>query len=460
MLALSLISLLPGALAIQFPLSEGLSERSSASDTNVPDLDYWTELADSQGRSLCYLEPDPDGGDDAPAIADALNDECRQKSIVVLPGPVYNINSTMNTTDLEDVVINQYGRLLWTPQSDYWLSVSMPVGFQNQSTVWYFGGSQVVWDGHGVGTLDGNGQTWYDWDKSQGNLAHRPMNVNYRWFSDSIVKNLRFVQSQMWTMAIMYSRNLLLEDIYVNNTSTSEWSTLNTDGADTLYSDNITFSRWSVTNGDDGIALKGNSSNIFVYDSEFWDGQGIAIGSLGQYLGAYEYVDNFYARNLTLHNTARAMYLKTWPGNQNGYPPNGGGGGKGYARNIVMEDIKLDKNRAEPFWITQCENYEGHSLQDCDSSEYHFSDVVWKDISGTTVSDVVRAGWFICSHAAGGCSNLTVEDFAVRPDGSDDILDKWHCHNVTSHTGFVCENSTTVIPDASSKRYTDGVRLF
>lgn len=89
-------------------------------------------------------------------------------------------------------------------------------------------------------------------------------------------------------MTVSYSSNILLEDIYVNSTSNSEWSTLNTDGADTWRSDNITFRRWSVTNGDDAVALKGNSSNIFVYDSEFWDSTGLAIGSMGQYEGEYE----------------------------------------------------------------------------------------------------------------------------------------------------------------------------
>lgn len=39
----------------------------------------------------------------------------------------------------------------------------MPIGYQNQSTVWYLGGDNISFNGHGTGTLDGNGQVWYDY---------------------------------------------------------------------------------------------------------------------------------------------------------------------------------------------------------------------------------------------------------------------------------------------------------
>ena len=138
---------------------------------------------------------------------------------------------------------------------------------------------------------------------------------------------MRFVQSQMWTMAVTYSQHLEFNDIYVNNTSTSKWSTLNTDGIDTIYSDDITLRRWHIKSGDDAVALKGNSSNVRVFDTEIFGGQGFAIGSVGQYKDQYEYVTNFTASNVTLRDTTYAIYLKTWGGHSKGYPPNGGGGG-------------------------------------------------------------------------------------------------------------------------------------
>ncbi|KAK7408313.1 hypothetical protein QQX98_009515 [Neonectria punicea] len=434
MLSLSILALLStaSALGLEHPLT--LSQRAS----DVPDIEHWKEVAESQGRELCYLTPDPDGEDDAPAIEDALNNKCRSNSLVVFPGPVYNIETTMTTTELDDVIIEHYGRLLWTPDVDYWLTVSMPIGFQNQSTVWFFGGDNIHWDGHGVGTLDGNGQVWYDWAEGRGNLPHRPMNINYRGFNNSVVKRMRYVQSQMWTMTVSYSENVEFEDIYVNSTSNSSHSTLNTDGVDTMWSDNIAFRRWSVTNGDDCIALKGNSSNIYIDGLECWDGAGIAIGSLAQYDGRFEHIENFFVRDVTVHNTVHAVYLKTWSGNPNGYPPNGGGGGLGYARNIVVQNLTMDLVRQKPFFLWQCENYSGDSGKDCNSSTFHFSDIVWKDITGTMASDINASGWYQCSLAAGGCNNITVENYTARRDGEDDVFDVWHCENVHEHEGFEC----------------------
>ncbi|EJD43320.1 exo-rhamnogalacturonase B [Auricularia subglabra TFB-10046 SS5] len=408
----------------------------------TPESAYWRDQARLQLRRLCVVFPDCDGGDDAPAITRALNHDCRKKGLVVLPGPQYKIATLMNTTAMDDVVIHQFGKFLWTPDIDYWLSVSEEVGFQNQSSVWFFGGDRVTWDGHGDATLDGNGQVWYNWARGRGNLPHRPMMINFRGLNNSVVRGVNFFQTQMWTMALMWSNNVIMEDIYVNNTSTrpGEAHPLNTDGFDSLYSDNITLRRWKIKSGDDAIALKGNSTNFFVEDIEIWGGQGFAVGSIGQYNGVYEVVENFFVRNVTLHNANYVLYLKSWPGKQYGYPPNGGGGGYGHGRNVVFEDIKIDQGRSQPFYVIQCENYEGHSGEDCDSSKFHFLDVTWRNVKGTVNSNVERASYFICSEAAGGCTNFTVADFDVRPVGKDAILSKWSCHNVNANNGFECND--------------------
>ena len=421
-------------------------QRTIPNSQQIQSKPYWQAQAHQQGRTLCFVEPSANGTDDAPSIVQALTTTCKSNSLVVFGGPLYHINTPMQTLGLENVVIEQFGRFLWSNDVDYWLTVSMPVGFQNQSTVWYFGGDKVLWDGHGVGTFDGNGQVWYDWAKNQGNLPHRPMNINWRYFTNSRVQGMRFVQSQMWTMATWFASNVQFDNIYVNSTSTSQYNTLNTDGVDTIHSDHITFSKWVVDNGDDSIALKGNSTNISVLDCRFYHGQGIAIGSLGQYNGDHEVIENFYARNITLHDTTYVIYLKTWGGVQNGYPPNGGGGGLGYAKNIVVEDVVLDGGRKFPFFLWQCENYSGSAGLDCDSSKFQFSDIYYKGISGTMVAGEETAVWLRCSEAAGGCTNVTVEDFTVTNVGSTTVLNTWACHNVYDTHGFTCNANTTGNP--------------
>lgn len=62
-------------------------------------------------RMQCIVTPDRNGGDDGPAIVKALS-KCSTRGHVILPGPLYNINSTMNTTGLQDVKIDLYGTML------------------------------------------------------------------------------------------------------------------------------------------------------------------------------------------------------------------------------------------------------------------------------------------------------------------------------------------------------------
>lgn len=130
-------------------------------------------------------------------------------------------------------------------------------------------------------------------------------------------------------MTIMHSSKVLMEDIYVNSTSHSGNPARNTDGLDTLFSDNITLRRWLVDNGDDGISLKANSTNVVLEDSILRRGQGFALGSIGQYKGAFETIENVTVRNVSMINTNFAVNVKTWTGDQVNYPPNGGGGGLG-----------------------------------------------------------------------------------------------------------------------------------
>jgi hypothetical protein len=43
-----------------------------------------------------------------------------------------------------------------------------------------------------------------------------------------------------------------------------------------------------VENGDDSISAKENSSEIYIEDCAFKRGLGVALGSIGQYDGAFE----------------------------------------------------------------------------------------------------------------------------------------------------------------------------
>lgn len=396
----------------------------------------------AQGKT-CVVQPGYNGTDSAPAIVQAFqecghNDAASRGKIVFL-NQTYTVKTVMNTTGLSNVDIDHQGTLLWDTNISYWLNASLPVGYQNQTSAWLFGGESVSWDGHGYGTLDGNGQVWYDFINGTNNYPGRPHQITITGTQDSVFQRLRFVQSQMWTMTVIHSENILLENIYVNSTDSEhpvgfDFSSLNTDGADTVYVNNVTFRNWIVDNGDDSISLKANSTNVLIENCDFYTGLGFAIGSIGQYEGAFETIENVTVRNITINNNMRyGAYVKTWTGNSTGYPPNGGGGGLGYAANITLEDFTL-KNSSGIFALTQCTSYNS-ATGNCDTSKFNIRDLTIRNWSGTTVSDVVAE--LQCS-AASPCTGLSIEGIDLLDTVNNTAPYNYLCDSVVSPTGFNC----------------------
>ncbi|OMP83115.1 Alpha-L-rhamnosidase rgxB [Diplodia seriata] len=392
--------------------------------------------------NTCVVQPGPNGTDSAPAIIQAFrkcgHNDAENRGKVVFLNETYTVKSVMNTTGLSNVDVDLQGTLLWDKNIPYWLNASLPVGYQNQSSAWLFGGDNVRWDGNGYATLDGNGQVWYDFVNGTNNYPGRPHSITITGTKDSTFVGTRFVQSQMWTMTIIHSENVLLEDMYINSTDTKQavgfdFSSLNTDGADTIYANNITFRNWIVDNGDDSIAMKANSTNILIEDCAFHTGLGVAIGSIGQYAGAYETIENVTARNITITNMRYGVYIKTWTGNSTGYPPNGGGGGLGFAANMTFEDFVFD-NASGVFAATQCTSYNG-ATGGCDSSAFNIRDLVLRNWSGTTTSDVNVA--IQCS-ARSPCTGIRAEGVELWDTVNGTTPANWLCSNVVDPVGFNC----------------------
>ncbi|KAF8608389.1 pectin lyase-like protein [Ceratobasidium sp. AG-I] len=381
--------------------------------------------------SQCVLTPGGAGVDDSAAILDAFA-QCGHNGHIVFQNTTYHIERVMNTTGLSNCTIDIEGTLLWGTDLQYWLNASLPVGYQNQTSAWHLGGTNLQVRGFGTGTLDGNGQAWYDLTKGASNLAGRPHALTIRETKNSTFEGLRFVQSQMWTMAIINSEDVLLENIYVSSRSNSSYDAHNTDGADTIASNRITFRGWEVDNGDDSISLKANSTNILIENMILRGGLGIAIGSIGQYNGIYEYIENVVARNISCYATRYAGYIKTWTGIQKGYPPNGGGGGTGVVRNITFKDFHLHKVFQQPVQIDQCTSFNG-ATGGCDTSTLKISNITWGPMDGSIVYNVT--GRLQCS-AAAPCENMQFDRVSLTSVSK--LPQEIRCSNVQSPIGFNC----------------------
>lgn len=243
----------------------------------------WSFPEPKSGRRVCTVAAPKDGSNSAPNIIAAFKQcghngkvifkegtTCTLSKAIAFKGRLQkvllterltdHINSVMEITGLSNVEIDIRGTLLWSTDISYWLANSLPMGYQTQSTAFILGGDRVhMYSSTGVGTFDGNGQVWYTKYGSTSNLARRPHQITFNGLINSVIEGIKFVQSMMWTMTVIHSSRVLLQDIYVNNTNfdnNAYGNNLNTDGANTIYASDITFVRWVVDNGDDNIAFK------------------------------------------------------------------------------------------------------------------------------------------------------------------------------------------------------------
>ncbi|KAJ4986750.1 exo-rhamnogalacturonase b [Stagonosporopsis vannaccii] len=403
----------------------------------------------------CVVPANNNGTDDSPAILAAFR-TCKQDSRIIFQNTTYHIGQVMKVTDLDNVKIEIHGTLLWSKDIEYWLKNSLPIGpaFQNQTTAFILGGKKLHVEGFGYGTLDGNGQVWYDFVRGQSNYPGRPHSIVIT-ATDSYFHGLRWVQPQMWTVTIVSSKRVVLEDIYVNSTSHSSQPARNTDGSNTLFSDSIVYRRWEIDNGDDCIAMKANSTNILIEDSIFHGGNGVAIGSIGQYFNRFEIVENVVVRNMTMYGSKFATRIKTWTGEQKQWPPNGGGGGTGCksraqlkacrnltiptdARNISYSDITItEASNESPIVVNQCYTQGGTAQGNCSTSTFDISDVSWRNIKGSANTQYVAR--LQCSRSQGGCDGLSMENIEfVNLANNSAPATRYSCSNVNEPKGFRC----------------------
>lgn len=175
-----------------------------------------------------------------------------------------------------------------------------------------------------------------------------------------------------------------------------------------------------------------DSTNILVEDGTFYGTTGVAFGSIGQFENEFEILEDITVRNIASYNNKYGAYVKTWTGVRQGVPPNGGGGGKGYLRNVRMSNFTIS-NAEQGFYITQCNSYSGFTGE-CDTSTFQIGDVAIEDWRGTLKTDVVAS--MQCSGEV-PCKEIAMEDVGFDVAGGGKAT-KYLCRNVEKPEGFKC----------------------
>ncbi|TVY43267.1 putative galacturan 1,4-alpha-galacturonidase C [Lachnellula subtilissima] len=292
----------------------------------------------------CIVQALGDQKDDTPQILKAF-EECNNGGIIVFPEDQnYWIGTKLHPV-IKDVTIEWKGTWTLSDNLDYWRNSSYPIAFQNHRAGFIISGERIHINGYGRGGINGNGNAWYNVEQAV-TQPGRPM--PFVFWNTIFVKD-----SPLWALNIMNGTNMWFDHIACNSTALNapvgvNW-VQNTDGFDTMDSNYIALTNMWYQGGDDCIAIKPRSYNIYVQNITCHGGNGIAIGSLGQYLedSSVENVTvkdaNIISYNNDMHNSA---YIKTYVGAlvpQSGYESAGlpRGGGWGVVRNILFQNFKI-----------------------------------------------------------------------------------------------------------------------
>jgi len=313
----------------------------------------------------------------------------------------------MDMTGLSNKAINLAGTISFNPDIPYWSGNSFQIPFQNSSTFWQFGGTDLSITGGG--TLDGQGSTWWSaFDKNSSLL--RPIILHTFNAKNVLIEGISMINSPIWHNMVDSSSNVTFNQVTINSPTGSP----NTDGWDTYRSDSVTIKNSVITNGDDCVSFKPNSTNILVSNLTCTGSHGISVGSVGQYSGIVDIVENVLAENVRMSDAENGARIKAFAG------PNVG---SGTVKNItftgfVMSDVD------SPMVIDQC--YET-SDADCESnpSNVLIQDVFFTNITGTGSSSTVAT--LDCSPDA-RCSDINVNNLSLKGSSSST---KYECENVS-----------------------------
>ncbi|KAK6124921.1 hypothetical protein DH2020_041332 [Rehmannia glutinosa] len=243
----------------------------------------------------------------------------------------------------------------------------------------------------GNGVIDGQGSSWWPAnpckdDPTNGVNCKGPTGMIFQSCHGLRLDGFSKINSPGNHILIMGTNDAVVSNLRIIAPGDSP----NTDAFNISSSTRVQIRNSFIATGDDCIAISAGSSNIDVSGITCGPGHGISIGSLGG--GGFDVVENVRVRSCTLKGTLTGVRIKT---NQ---------GGKGYARKISFDGIKLEAVdnpiQIEQFYCplkVNCQNY---------TSAVAISDVSFTGISGTSIaSNVINLS---CSQTV-GCTNIKLD---------------------------------------------------
>ncbi|KAF7327401.1 putative importin subunit beta-4 [Mycena kentingensis (nom. inval.)] len=242
----------------------------------------------------------------------AAIERCGHGGQTVLQEGEFNITRSMKW-DLVDAKVDIFGFLSFVPDVAFWQNATNTFHYkralQSQASWFVISGSDFEVDAHGVGGILGNGQTWWSHFASDptANNDGRPISLTLFQVARAVIRDFTIVGQPSWCNTVAESQDVVYDGMkcVAANADPAFFGkniVPNTDGVNTYRSNNISLFNWDITCGDDCLAIKGeqNSTKIIAQNITCRGGNGIAFGSLAQYVDLPEMVEDVLMENLTM----------------------------------------------------------------------------------------------------------------------------------------------------------------
>ncbi|ETS78650.1 hypothetical protein PFICI_08503 [Pestalotiopsis fici W106-1] len=362
-------------------------------------------------RTVVTIRPSVDDQDDiSQEFLEGLKKANFGGTVYLPAGYTYVIAQRLDLTFLEDVEVKLDGVLQFTNDIEFWQKPEnlWQYPFQGSVSWWKWGGKNVKL--YGQGTIDGQGQIW--WDELNGQTYDefpRPILFYATNLSNFRMEGILLKDSPDWTQLYVYSNNIEIENVLCDATSNNDSiHPSNTDFFDSINVDGVHVKNVWSNEGDvpDCFSPKTNSTNLHV-DTMYCNGtHGQSMGSIGQYEGEVSIIENVLIENVWLFNGANGPRMKSWAGPQIG---------RGYINNVTYRNIWL-ANSDMGAQIDSC--YFGINATECAQypSQVNVTNILMHNVTGTLNGRYGReVAIFTCStNPSAQCTNITLVDWEVE----------------------------------------------
>lgn len=358
--------------------------------------------------------------DDVSAEFEQAVRQANKGGTVYLPkDQTFVIGKPLDLTFLDDFHLRLEGTLKFTNDTPYWQANAYYHPFQRSLMFWKWGGKDIKI--YGEGTMDGNGQRW--WNEFAGLEILDPNNPYLRpilFYAENTtnleITGIQMKNSPVWHNFVVTSKNITYKDVIIEAiTNNATARPKNSDFFNSLNVEGVNVERVWVNIGDDCFSPKSNTSKIHV-DTMYCNGtHGQSLGSLGQYAGETVYVEDVLIENVWMLNGDYGGRIKVWAGENIG---------QGWVRNITYRNF-WSGNIDYAAFLDSC--YFNIPADTCNKfpSKMNVTDVTFENFSGYSSGRYGNAvARLTCSTSKSAvCKNITFKNFNVTtPCGGKPVV--------------------------------------